>query len=289
MATRRLRWFGAVTGLLVLVFGFPLVTLAKFAFGSELYSYILLIPVICGYFVWIRRVQLESPRGAGWGAVVPFVVGLGLLTGYCLTYQAVPALSLEDSLALVIGAFYAFVIAGGWLTLGARALAQVAYPLGLLGLVVPLPSRWVDWLEIFLQNTSGWTAYAMLKLSGIPVVLAGLTLVMQPVPLQVARECSGIHSTVVLLITSLIAAYLFLHSPWRRAVLVVATIPLGILRNGFRIFTLGQLAVHYDPNVLNTWIHHRGGPIFFLFSLAGLYLVLRLLRRGEQRRTVAGG
>ena len=29
--------------------------------------------------------------------------------------------------------------------------------------------------------------------------------------------------------------YLFLNSPWRRLVLVAFVIPLGILRNGFRI------------------------------------------------------
>ncbi len=50
---------------LVLCFVFPLLNLAGFAAGSELYSYILLIPFISFYLVWIKRQQSAAGLLAG--------------------------------------------------------------------------------------------------------------------------------------------------------------------------------------------------------------------------------
>jgi exosortase/archaeosortase family protein len=102
-------------------------------------------------------------------------------------------------------------------------------------------------------------------------------------PLEVAPECSGIRSTLVLFITSLLAGHLFLRSPWRRAALVLAVIPLALLRNGFRIFSIGQLCVNLGPHMINSPIHKRGGPLFFLLSLVPFFLMLLWLRKSEQK------
>ena len=100
--------------------------------------------------------------------------------------------------------------------------------------------------------------------------------------IEVAQECSGIRSSWVLFITSVLASYLFLKSPWRRAVLVAFVIPLGILRNGFRILVIGLLCVHVGPQMIHSIIHHQGGPLFFALSLIPLFLLLWWLRRGEK-------
>ena len=94
-----------------------------------------------------------------------------------------------------------------------------------------------------------------------------------------APECSGIHSSLVLFITSLLAGYLLLNSPWKRAVLVLAVVPLALLRNGLRIVTIGQLCVHVSPDMINSYIHRKGGPIFFALSLIPFFLLLLFLRR----------
>jgi exosortase/archaeosortase family protein len=77
---------------------------------------------------------------------------------------------------------------------------------------------------------------------------------------------------------------MFLRSPWRRAVLVLFVIPLGILRNGFRILVIGLLCVNIGPQMIDCPIHHRGGPIFFALSLIPLFLLLWWLRRSERQR-----
>jgi len=62
---------------------------------------------------------------------------------------------------------------------------------------------------------------------------------------------------------------------------VVAVIPLGLLRNGFRILVISLLCVHIGPEMINSLIHRRGGPIFFVASLIPLFVVLWWLRHGE--------
>ena len=100
---------------------------------------------------------------------------------------------------------------------------------------------------------------------------------------MVAEECSGIHSSLVLFITSLLAGRLLLRTPWRRAVLTLAIIPLAIARNGFRVFTIAELCVHVSPDMINAWIHRRGGPVFFALSLVPFFALLLLLRKSELR------
>jgi exosortase/archaeosortase family protein len=92
----------------------------------------------------------------------------------------------------------------------------------------------------------------------------------------------------VLFITSLLAANVLLKTTWRRILLVAFVIPLGILRNGFRILVIGLLCVHVSPDMIHSPIHHKGGPIFFALSLVPLSLLVWWLRRQEQRLSLPG-
>jgi len=100
--------------------------------------------------------------------------------------------------------------------------------------------------------------------------------------IQVAQECSGIRSSWVLFITSVVASHLFLKSTWRRVALVAFVIPLGIVRNAFRILVIGLLCVHVGPHMADSAIHRQGGPFFFVLSLGPLYFFLWRLRHGER-------
>jgi len=121
----------------------------------------------------------------------------------------------------------------------------------------------------------------------MPFLRAGQIFQLPNITLEVGQECSGIRSSVVLFITSILAANLFLKTTWRRFVLVAIVIPLGILRNGFRIFVIGFLCVHVGLQMIHSLIHRRGGPLFFVVSLVPLLLVLWLLRKGDEQTRFA--
>jgi exosortase/archaeosortase family protein len=148
--------------------------------------------------------------------------------------------------------------------------------------MVPLPDAAVKWLEAALVLASADVSALLFRIGGTPLLRDGTTFQLPGIVLKVAEECSGIHSTWVLFITSLVASDLFLKSPWRRIVLVAFVIPLGIIRNGFRILVIGLLCVHIGPHMIDSIIHRQGGPLFFALSLGPLFMLLVWLRRQER-------
>jgi exosortase/archaeosortase family protein len=83
--------------------------------------------------------------------------------------------------------------------------------------------------------------------------------------------------------TALLVGYFCLRSPWKRALLVLAIVPVTILKNGIRIVTLSLLSIHVDRSFLDGRLHHDGGIVFFLLSLAVLHPLFLLLRNSEAR------
>jgi exosortase C (VPDSG-CTERM-specific) len=192
-------------------------------------------------------------------------------------------LSINDELALTTLAFVSFVAAGGFFLLGSQWMAAAAFPVAFLIFTVPLPDTAVIWVESALVLASAEAAALYFYIAGTPLVRQGTVFELPGIVLHVAQECSGIHSSWVLFISSLLASHLFLRTQWRRIVLVTFVIPLGILRNGFRILVIGLLCVHVGPHMIDSVVHHRGGPLFFALSLVPLFLLSWWLRRREQR------
>jgi exosortase C (VPDSG-CTERM-specific) len=264
------------------VFAKPLLGLAVHAAKSDIHSYILLVPFISAYLIYIRRHQL--PKGysssPGW-AVVPLLVGLASL-GLAWTLAT---LSYNDRLTLMALSFVCLLTAGGFLYLGRKWMSAAAFPFGFLIFLVPMPDAMSNALETASMLASTEVANLLFNMTGTPVLREGTIFQLPSITIQVGQECSGIRSSWVLVITSLVAANLFLKSTWRRAVLVCFVIPLGIVRNGFRVFVIGMLCVHVGPQMVHSIVHRRGGPIFFVLSLIPLFVLLWWLRRGDAVKT----
>jgi exosortase len=160
-------------------------------------------------------------------------------------------------------------------------MASVAFPFSLLLFMIPLPDRVTITLETWSVLASADVSAVFFRAAGIPLLRDGNVFALPGIVIEVAQECSGIRSSWVLFITSLVASNMFLKSPWRRLILVAVIIPLGILRNAFRILVIGLLCVHVGPHMIDSPIHHQGGPLFFVLSLIPLFLLLRWLRSRE--------
>jgi len=266
-------------GLLTLSFVYPLARIFGIALQNDLHSYIPLVPVISGYLVYtqpIRDIALRSSAGAAaiMGALGIAVLGAAMGSG---------GLSGHDNLSLMMLAYLCFVVGSGFLFLGMEWMSAAAFPVAFLIFMVPLPEAAVTWVELALVAASADAAALFFQWTGTPVFRTGLVLNLPGIALEVAQQCSGIRSTLVLFITSVLTANLFLKSPWRRFVLVAFVIPLAIVRNGFRILVIGLLCVHIGPHMRDSFIHHRGGPIFFALSLIPLSLLVFWLRRHDRR------
>lgn len=269
---------------LTVAFCGPFVALAQHAVKDDLDSYVLLIPFVAAYLVYLKRDQFPtSYRSSLILATIPAAIGTFALGATWLRHAGYESISQHDSLTLHVLAYVSWLIAGGASFLGRDWMKLLAFPAAFLYLMAPLPDGIVYLLETGSKVASTETANLLFLVSGTPVLREGSVFQLPGIAIEVAQECSGIRSSLVLFIVALLASHLFLSSNWRRWLFVALVIPLGFFRNGIRILVLGLLAVHLDPGVLDSAIHKRGGPLFFAFSLIPFCILLWCLRRSEER------
>jgi exosortase C (VPDSG-CTERM-specific) len=276
-------WSAACIAIVLLAaFAQPLLMLTRYAAGSQLYSYILLVPFVSVYLLYLRRDELPKNYGTDPSLGTLFLVsGLGLLAcTYWCDFMG-RALSPNNRLVLLTFSFLCCLAATGSFLVGRRWMRAAAFPLTYLIFMVPMPDAMTDALETASKYASAEVANVLFHFSGTPFLRDGLMFQLSNITIEVAQQCSGIRSSWVLFMTSILAANLFLKTPWRRFALVVFVIPLAILRNGFRILVIGLLCVNVGPQMINSLIHRRGGPLFFLLSLIPFIGVLLLLRKAD--------
>lgn len=279
------RWL--ICALVVIVLGFSrsLYDLARLSLNSELYSYVPLVPFISLYIVWLNRDRLAG-TGLPHRRLGAFLLaGAGLTLGvYWLLRPSLAAGSGLDRIAVTTLSFV-LAIAGAcaWFA-GRPAFQSLRFPLMFLAFMIPIPGAALGAVETFLQHGSAVFAKAFFSLAGSTYFAQGLVIELPGITLHVAPECSGIRSTLVLFIVSVLTGHFFLRSAAGCILLSLAVLPLALLRNGFRIFTIGELCTRIGPEMIDSYIHRQGGPIFFVLSLVPFLLLLVILLRWERRR-----
>ena len=265
-----------------LAFVQPLTRLLSHVLQNELHSYIPLVPFVVGYLLYARRSILPVAGKSSIAGTVATTAAACL--ALCVAARFRDSLSANDRLALLAFAYLCLVSAGGFLFLGATWMVAAAFPMTFLAFIIPLPDAVVAWLENASVLASADLSASFFRMTGTPILRDGTVFALPTIVIRVAQECSGIRSSWVLFITSLLTADLFLQTGWRRILVVAFVIPLGIVRNAFRILVIGLLCVHIGPQMIDSVIHHRGGPLFFAISLIPLFLLATWLRRQESTR-----
>jgi exosortase len=149
--------------------------------------------------------------------------------------------------------------------------------------MVPVPGYLMDRIILLLQIFSTEVSYGIFKITGVPIFREGFTFHLPGVSVEVAKQCGGIRSSLVLFIVSILAGHLFLTTMKRRFILSLWVLPITIVKNAIRIVTLTLFAVYVDPRILDSIAHKRGGIPFFIVALSLLGVVLWYLRRSESK------
>lgn len=276
-------WRYGTLGVLCLGFARPLYQLLALSLSSELYSHVLLIPFISGYFVWQKHKSLPPASRSVTLAVFLAVAGFAFLATFWMLRQQGHGLLGTNGLSLCIPAF--LLLLGSWAAyfFGAAILRDLVFPILFLVFLIPMPDVVEHGVEAMLQQGSAWVAYGLFTLSGTPLLRDGLLFHLPGISLEIAPECSGIRSSLALFITAIVAGQWYLRSPSKRALLALAVLPLAVLRNGVRVFTIGELCVHLGPQMIDSFLHRHGGPVFFAASLIPFGLLLLALLRLERQ------
>ncbi len=280
-ALRHIAFAGFVAAGVLLYWG-PLVKLSRLSMHNELYSHFLLIPFVSLFFLYVQHTRcfevIQPARR--WGLPV-------ILTGIAVMvagYQFRSHLSPNDFLSLCLTGMVCWINGGFLWFYGQKAYREALFPLLFLVFTIPIPDIVLEPVVRLLQVGSAHAVNGAFTMIGIPYFRDDMVFQLSGITIEVAKECSGIRSSLILVITSTIAGYMFLESAWRRIVLILAIIPLTIFKNALRITTLSLLASYVDPHwITGSWLHRSGGIVFFLIALAVLAPLLWYLKRSEIR------
>ena len=283
--TKRWLLFASWIVLSSLVFRTPLVAFVRISLSRDDISYLVLIPFISAWLLFAERRK-----------IFPNVSYDKMLGGSCVIIAGCAALasrlaggtlSLGVQLSGYILSLVLVWVAGFALLFGKAALKAGYFPLLFLSLMVPLPNFLLDRVIYVLQEGSAWITGAFFDLLGVPALREGLVFHLAKFNIEVAKECSGIRSSMALLILALLIVHYCLKSYWNQTLFVACGLFMMIVKNGIRIATLTLLALYVDPSFLVGRLHHEGGVVFFVLALLLLMPLLFFLQRRESKRSAA--
>jgi exosortase len=132
-----------------------------------------------------------------------------------------------------------------------------------------------------LQRGSADMTHVLFRVFGVPALWQGLDFSLRDYHFEIAVECSGIRSCLVLFVTSILAGHLFLRSIWAKVCFSLFTIFVATFKNAVRIATLSYLTTYVDKAYYYSWVHRSGGAPFSLVALAILVPFLLALQKAE--------
>lgn len=272
----RMLLFGAV--LLAVVAGFwaPLRSMWSLSQQSDTYSFIPLIPLISAALLYWERKRVFRNLHYSLGAGLA-VLGLAIVP-VALAVELGARMGSNGELFLRVLSLVVLLIAGFVAIFGTAAFRAASFALFLMLLIVPLPSAVIDQPIILVQHGSADVTGLLYRILGVPAFRQGMSFSLPGLDYVVAYECSGIHSTLALLIGSLLAGHFYLRRTVNKVLAIAAVLPIVCFTNGLRMFLLSVLAIYVDPSFFRGNLHHKGGIFFFAIGLLLLGLIVRLLR-----------
>jgi exosortase len=256
----------------------PLRDLLREGQGTGYYSHIPLIPVVSALIIFRRRKDLFGRRDSLFlpgSLIIAAGMGLFLVRGTISANTNDYASASTLSALLIMGGSFLLLFRGG-------DLRRAFFPFAFLLFAVPIPSVLMERIVAALVAASTVVTRSIFEMIGVPLVQEGAVFHLPGFSLEIARECSGIRSSLALLITSVLAGHLFLKRFRSQALLALAVFPVAIFKNAVRIVTLYLLSYFIDMRIIEGgFLHRSGGFIFFGMGLAVLGFGLWLLRHSE--------
>ena len=277
----------------VLVVFFAVVPLFKTAVGSDLVgwtwrSWNTKNDFIHGWaipFLFIAFVYMA------WGSmkkepVKPMLLGLVPVIFGILLYVA-SARTLQPRIALIGIPF--LIVGGVSYVFGWRVAKHMLFPAFFWYFAIPVPG--IQQATNFLQVAVTQSCYQAGLLVGMDIVNTGNEIRSADDSwnaLDIAAGCSGIRSLMALIMISAIYAYYTQKELWKKAFLFACSLPLALIANFFRIFTILVIAeMGYSDFAAGVYHDWAGLVFFFPIALAGLFGIDRVLNWKTSRKVVS--
>ena len=251
--------------------------------AREDYSYSYLIPIVIFYIIWEKREALVAiPPTPSRLGLAPFIFGLFL---YWLGELGGEFFTLYISLWFVL-------IGLLWMHMGWKKINAIGFALFMGLTMFPFPGFINTKVLVNLRLISSQLGVALLQLCGMSAYREGNIIDLGFTQLQVVDACSGLRYVIPLFVISLLLSYWFRAAFWKKAILVLSSIPLAVAVNSLRIATTGILYSFWGPEVAEGFFHDFSGWLIFMFTMPVLLLemwVLNKIGAPIPKETVKGG
>ncbi|MEX6724500.1 exosortase A [Parapedomonas caeni] len=259
--TYGLIWLATVAALLVLFRADVMTMVAKWE-NDETFGHAYMILPIALWLVWMRRHELAQvePRPWAWGLVAV----AGSMALWVIGHLA--RVAFVEQFAVL------FVIQSSILTiLGLNVTRTLLFPIAYLLFMVPFGDQIVPQMQDFTAHFS----VQMLHLLEIPVYHDGIFISIPTGDFEVAVACSGVRFIIAMVAVGSLYANLAFRSPWRRALLMVVSVIVPIIANGFRAFGIIYIAYKTDNEYAVGVDHIVYGWVFFSIVMMAVLLIGR--------------
>ena len=130
-----------------------------------------------------------------------------------------------------------------------------------------------------LRLISSKLGVVMIQAYGLPVARQGNIIDLGFTRLQVVDACSGLHSLISLTVLCLLIVYFFKDHIWKRAVLLLSSIPLAIVTNSMRIAMTAILYKYFGAGVAEGFFHEFSGVLIFVICIPVLLIEMKILEK----------
>ena len=258
-----------IAGLLLWLYVPTLAHLAAQWWTDPNFSHGFFVPLFSAFIIWQERSRLTglTLRPSWWGLLF---LGFGLCVLVVGQMGAELFLSRLSLLLVIAGLIVLFL---GW-----NFFRALLFPWAFLILMIPIPAIVFNQITFPLQLLASKVASTTLPWMGVPVLREGNVIILPAMPLEVAEACSGIRSLMSLTTLAIIYGYLMEKRIIVRVLLALASVPIAIAANSFRIVGTGLLVQYWDPDKAQGFFHEFSGWLIFVISLLMLFLLHRILR-----------
>ena len=274
--------FSVLIAISFLIWWKPLRSTFILALRDDQYTHILLILPVSLTLICL---EWKAPDASSESRSRPgsTLLAAGVISVAALARLQTFPLQPDQQLAANMLALVMWWIASFRLAFGGGAFQRALFPLCFLLWIIPIPGVLLSLIVRGLQEGSTASARILFVVCGIPVAQDGTLLAIPGLTIEVARECSSIRSSLILVVTTMVLAQLSLRTVWRKALVVAVAIPLSVVKNGLRIFVLGMLTTRVDRSYITGRLHHQGGIIYFLITLVAVILLIWAARNTEKK------
>ncbi|MEA1980421.1 MAG: exosortase/archaeosortase family protein [candidate division Zixibacteria bacterium] len=242
-------------------------------YHDDNYSHGFLIIPISIYLLFNARTKFVFPAQ-------PSKLGLLFLIpgciGYLLGIAASEYFTTRFSLVLILTGI-------GLYSLGLENFRKAWFPFFFLLFMIPIPAVIYYSATAPMQLLASKATNSFLQILGVPSIRQGNIINLPDYRLEVAEACSGLRSLVTLLALSSLYAYWKIDGKIKSVILFIATFPIAIAANIFRVMVTALGAYAISKSVADSFLHELSGTIVFMIALIMIFILGAILQWTKNR------